>query len=99
MIVQFKNDDKGYLNWIRDNPNGYVYNDFGGADVTYKKLHRADCKLLHNIPPRWKKTSYRKICCSNFYELVNWLKENRGPQDTGFSFCMACEPSPTNSTI
>lgn len=46
-----------------------------------------------------KKKNHKPHHVTGNWELVNWLKKNRGPQDTGFSFCLACEPSPTNSTI
>ena len=37
MVEIFKNDEAGYGKWLRDNPHGYIYNDFGGANPSYKK--------------------------------------------------------------
>jgi len=94
MIQFFKNDDDGYIRWLRSNPTGYVYNDFGGMSPDYKKLHRSDCTKLHNVRPGSKKTSVRKICSSNLPEMVAWLVKNRGPEGKGYSFCITCYPTP-----
>ena len=41
-IYWFQNDDYPYVEFITNN-GGFVYNDFGGRNVSYKKLHRYDC--------------------------------------------------------
>ena len=35
-----KGQENAYLDWVRDNPSGYVWN------VSHSKLHRADCQHI-----------------------------------------------------
>lgn len=91
MIKEFYNDDLGYKAWLRD-VGGYVYNDFGGGNVKYKKLHRSDCRMLHNVRPGQMKTSVRKICSSDLSELEQYISQKRGPEGVGYSRCVPCFP-------
>ena len=92
MIEIFYHDEVGYGAWLRD-VGGYVYNDSGGTNVDYKKLHRSDCIMLHNTRPGSKKTNVRKICSPTLDELLQYnIRRNRGPQGMGYSLCAYCSP-------
>lgn len=88
MILRFKGIDQEeqYSNWLK-NVGGYVYNNFGGQNINYKKLHRSDCDYL-NMRPNDLKTSVEKICCIDLIQLENWLKFN----NLEFSYCKYCKP-------
>ncbi len=91
MIVEFKNQEGEYMEWQRVNPHGYVYNDFGGLNPQYNKLHEANCWRLNNLGGGSKRTSYRKVCSSNLSELQRWIEDNRGPEGKAYSRCI-CSP-------
>jgi hypothetical protein len=92
MITRFKNDDYGFACWLRDNPAGYVFNDFGGPNVANKALHESSCRLLRHPGGIESKTITRKICSSNLDELLKWVDESRGPEGEGYSPCTQCNP-------
>ena len=98
MVTSFKNDEKGYLRWVHENPQGYVYNDSDGINPQCKKLHKSNCKALHNVRPDRKRTSVKKICCSNFLDLCEWITTNRGPEPKGYTLCGVCLPF-SNATL
>jgi hypothetical protein len=91
MIVYYKNDDYGYEHWLRDTQTGYVFNDSSGPNLRDKILHKSDCRLLRN-PGGSNKTSVRKVCSANLYELAGWIAQSRGPEGEGYSPCPCCEP-------
>jgi len=89
MIRKFHQNEPAYERWLR-NTGGYVYNDFGGSNVNYKKLHKSDCRMLHNIRSGQMKTSVRKICSSDLSELERYVNQKRGPEGVGYSLCTFC---------
>ncbi len=92
MIEYFKNDDYGYRNWLRDNPGGYVYNDFNVPNIFMRKLHESSCRMLHIPISADNRTAVRKVCSANVEELVNWLEQYKGPEGEGYSACEMCQP-------
>ena len=90
-IKIFRNDDAGYEQWLKE-AGGYVYNDFGGRKVEYKKLHRSSCRQLHNVKPGQKKTSVPKICSCEGSKLLQYLEQERGSKGIGYSPCSYCHP-------
>ena len=88
MLSIYYNDDAGYEARLESGPV-YVYNDFGGSDPGYMKLHRADCRTLQ-IRRGLKKTSVRKVCGDTLDELIRWLRDNRGPEGKGYTVCSVC---------
>lgn len=93
MVIRFKNDDVNYEMWLRET-GGFVYNNFGGQNIDYKKLHRSDCTFLH-IRLGDMKTSYEKICSSELPELVSWLTSN----NMEYSLCKICAPDANSKPI
>jgi hypothetical protein len=92
MIAYFKNDDYGFKRWLRDNPDGYVYNDFGGSNIAHKKLHSSQCRLLQSVYGLDGGTNVRKVCSSDLDELVEWADKFRGPEGEGYTPCSTCHP-------
>lgn len=89
-IFFFKNNDLGFVEFIIKN-RGYVYNDFGGNKVEYKKLHKFDCVYLHSLGGGKVRTSVAKVCSENLNDLIKWLGDNRGLFNIGYSNCPCME--------
>lgn len=85
-VYFFLKDDKGYLDFIIKN-GGYVYNDFSGSNVSYKKLHKFDCSWLHNLGRGKFRTSVPKIFSPRKEDIIEWLNKNRGHLGIGYSEC------------
>ena len=47
-MIEFKNDDEAYLDWIQKNPQGFVLNLRQGCDPDYVVLHSATCGMISN---------------------------------------------------
>lgn len=99
MMTFFKNDDLGYQNWLRDNQTGYVFNDFRGTNSTYKTLHTSGCKLLRSPASVLFRTNILKVCSIDLDELIDWLDQNRGPEDEGYFPCESCRPFCTRKNL
>lgn len=90
-IEQFKDDDKGYLNWIKNHSVGYVVNCNRKPNPSYLILHRADCNTICGIPAKgkfWTK-DYIKICSLNPNELENWSQKQF---EGKLQHCPLCKP-------
>lgn len=76
-IEIFKDDDRGYLQWIHEHPNGYVLNTDGLISPGYMILHRASCLTISGTPARGENwtVAYQKICAQTDDELINWAEE------------------------
>lgn len=88
MIVVFRNDERAYVDWLRSNPDGYVFNLFGGSDPNLNVLHRASCSVLHRIADAGRRTVVPKLCCRSYLELVEDLTRDLGAE--GWQQCAVC---------
>jgi 5-methylcytosine-specific restriction endonuclease McrA len=92
-VSEFENDDKGYLKWISDNPDGYVVNT-GYNFPEYMVLHQASCTLISRLQQNMRSFTYhntRKICSLSTSDLTTWIKKQGG---NGFSkLCSRCNPN------
>ena len=90
MLSIHLNDDASYEGALKSGAVYiYNYNDFGGSDPRYKKLHRSNCRTLQ-LKPGLRKTSVRKVCSDSLDELVQWVLRNRGPEGAGYTLCPVC---------
>lgn len=88
-IFLFDNDDAGYHNWIKDNPDGFVVNTYRKPNARYLKTHRARCYTIKNLQPGYTSftTDYRKYCSNELDKLKEWaLMEVQGK----LQFCLKC---------
>jgi hypothetical protein len=88
----FSNDDKGYLKWLNENPNGYVLRANNPPTAGSLMAHRAKCCAINGNPNRgseWTK-KYIKVCAIRLSEISGWTEENFGYQP---SFCSRCSPA------
>lgn len=88
MAEHFYLNDQGFLRWLEENQNGYVFNFFGGNNPNYNKLHVASCYSLFN-GQQGKRTTVRKVCSDQLEELKQIATELRGGQDD-WTFCRVC---------
>ncbi|MBA7531095.1 hypothetical protein ES705_23306 [subsurface metagenome] len=91
-VIKFENDDEGYKDWLRRNPNGYVINCPYSLNPNNMFLHKATCHTISGSPARgdtWTCGQYFKICSNENAELERWAREriNRRVQ-----YCRHCEP-------
>ena len=90
-MIIFDNDEEGYLRWICDNPKGFVINASkgGGNDLSYAKLHKADCYFISTDKiTNYTTTTYYKVCSRDKQELVNWGHTH----SSKFDECKICKP-------
>lgn len=86
----FVNDDKAYLRWLTQNPNGLVVNSYLHPSPDYLILHRANCWTI-STPTRtnWTTTGYIKICSLDKRELEGWAEKEVCGQ---LRRCQICNP-------
>jgi hypothetical protein len=93
-MLDFSDDDDGYLYWLRDNPTGFVLNVRCKPGANYTVLHRATCQSIAR--PRddgaYTARGYRKIVAGSVQELSRYTR-SLGRADGSFSgACGHCSP-------
>ncbi len=84
-MIEFLDDDEGYLSWIATNPDGLVLNVRRMADPNYVVLHRANCgsistdKREPGAYTRGSDESISKIRSTAVHEWSN-ASSGAGPQ-------------------
>jgi hypothetical protein len=91
MIRVFKNDESGYVSWLRKNKNGFVFNNFGGSDPSYNIIHKVDCRTLKRTSDEGSRTVVEKICFEDLRELEEEATRDRG-SITDWNHCKICFP-------
>ncbi len=88
-VVVFKDDDPGYLAWLRAHPAGFVVNCGRQPAPSYLKLHRADCSFISGRPTRGAKWTdqYLKACATSVKALREWATVATGGE---LSDCRQC---------
>ena len=82
MCEQFHHDEPGYERWIAEHPEGWVFNNFGGGNQTYNKLHHLPCWNINKPSQRGRWTVYEKLCCPDRECIGRTIAQRRGPEDT-----------------
>ncbi len=94
-MIEFLDDDEGYLSWIAANPDGLVLNVRRMTDPNYVVLHRASCGSISTDkrePGAYTTRGYRKVCAASVAELQLAAKRE-GRRDGSFSKrCGLCQP-------
>lgn len=95
----FQNNEKGYFQWLKNHPNGYVLMTTKAISIEYMSLHKATCRMINTYMKNMKygaftERKYITICTNSQEELLSWIKKQRGK---GFTKkCSICKPD-TNS--
>ena len=70
-VMEFRDDDEGYLAWLVAHPDGYVINILRGLNPATARVHSAGCRTITGTPPRggpWT-GPYIKVCANELNEL------------------------------
>jgi hypothetical protein len=91
-IEIFRDDDDGYLTWLRTHYGGYVINAERALTPSAElKLHQAACETISGQPPggaTWTGPNI-KVCSDSATVLRRWAREEVGGQ---LSRCGTCAP-------
>jgi 5-methylcytosine-specific restriction protein A len=93
MSVQyFIDNDQGYLQWIKNNPTGFVLNTGPTEASTYTMLHRSSCDHIAEYEGLTNTGSRSKVCSNDASELYDWCRDNRPAIGRFHSQCKSCTP-------
>ena len=87
----FRNDDRGYLAWLRSNPQGFVLNRQKGKTDRVLVLHRARCRQLAlptDSPYAYTGAHFIKVCATSEAPLAEHAQQQGGP----LKRCRVCNP-------
>ncbi|HEX9519822.1 MAG TPA: hypothetical protein VF940_27065 [Streptosporangiaceae bacterium] len=70
-VKKFQDDDRGFLGWLDDNPDGYFINRARTPKPAHHVLHRSSCSHIDRSPViRWTRAA--KFCSPRRRELEEW---------------------------
>ncbi len=98
-VEVFNYGDTPFLEWMNDNPNGFVINTESRAASRLAFLHQSKCPHIAGLAvghrsDAFTRYEYIKVCSNDEIELLVWIFENR-PNAKGFSnLCKTCVPEP-----
>jgi hypothetical protein len=74
VIVEFMDNNKGYIAWLSEHPDGFVLNCGRPPTPSYLMLHRSTCGTISGTPARGRSWTsfYQKVCADTKRELVDW---------------------------
>lgn len=92
VVVEFVDDDKGFFDWMQQNPSGYFINTPRKITASSITLHRSGCQHTKGTPrPDYAHTkASRKICALTVEELQEWAKKNGRPDGSFSKICKSC---------
>lgn len=89
ILNQFKDDDMGFLKWIKTNPRGFILNCARKRSPKYSILHRANCHTINKTEKGKSRTqNCIKICSLNIKELETMAKQQFGGEPKKCQICM-----------
>ena len=96
-VVEFRDDDAAYLDWIEANPHGFVVNTPRAMPASYMTLHRATCRSISVRRPKagaggFTERQYVKICALEIDDLRAWAVRHGRPDRT-FTGACSCQPA------
>ena len=91
----FRDNDKLYLDWTAENPDGYVINCRRNPTEKYLILHASSCHKISTSDDKKDKNqftggSYIKVCASREDEIKVWIESIFGAVVP--KRCSYCEP-------
>jgi hypothetical protein len=88
-VYEFKDDDAGYLAWVKKYRHGFVLNAARSPRSDYLVLHKSICHTITGKPTvgdRWT-DQYIKICSMSRADLWNWANREAGGDVQPCAFC------------
>lgn len=98
---EFKDDDRGYLAWLRTHPDGYVLTvPRNKRRVEETNLHLASCSCINHYSEGvggvrrggFTETTHYKVCALDLDSLRRWLGLHRRGDLSFPSWCGLCNP-------
>src|SRR5262249_45621210 len=89
--VLFRDDDAGYLRWLRAHPAGFALTGTHSVSPSYLMLPRAGCRTITGRPTAgtvWTR-DYIKVCADRRCDLEQWILSRLGVHPT---LCQICRP-------
>jgi hypothetical protein len=92
-MIEFLDDDPGFLRWLDTHPHGYVLNTPRHPSASYLMLHRALCGHLQRRDARQTNltSAYMKVCSSDVAGLQRWA-DRHFAAPSPLTRCRACKP-------
>jgi hypothetical protein len=92
----FNKGDQLYLDWMNNNPKGFVINTGRGKGSSYAKVHLSNCKHISvygetHTENSFTTKNYIKICSQSPKNLTSWLESFR-PKAPKNNTCKTCSP-------
>ncbi len=85
-IAIFKDDDRGFFEWLDGHDDGYLINCERNHKPNYFVLHRPTCPHIDRGPVHWTK-DYIKVCSTGRSNLEEWAVGAVGGEVTLCSRC------------
>jgi hypothetical protein len=81
-VIIFDAGDGQYLEWLSDNPRGWVLNVNREPTTCYLKLHRPWCPHISGPrdPGAYTERQYKKVCAARREALADWARREVGGQ-------------------
>ena len=84
VIIEFMDNDSGYIAWLADHPDGYVLNCERPPRPSSLTLHRATCWTISRASGTNWTVNYQKVCADTFEEIDTWASQIGPPWGCGF---------------
>ncbi len=94
---EFLDNEANYLNWIQQNPRGFVLHTERLRNPYYMILHRATCPIISEYPTRarpgyFTERDFVKVCSLSPDALRAWVRSHGRPDGSFSSQCSGCTP-------
>ncbi len=90
-MIEFRDNDDGYLWWLERHPDGYVVNAHRRPIASYLVLPRAECPSITRLATNaktWTHGQFIKVCSDKISDLDAWVCQVPGE----LSSCGMCRP-------
>jgi len=88
VIIEFMDNDQGYVAWLAAHPDGFVLNCERPPRPSSLTLHRSTCWTISRTSGSNWTLNYQKVCADTFEEIASWAGQIGPPWSCGF-----CAPS------
>ena len=89
-LIDFIDDDDGYLAWVANNPDGFVLNCHHTREKETHRIHRATCSSIRGRPAKGELWThdYIKLCSAECENLEQWVRDQVGEEPIFCPMCM-----------
>jgi len=93
---RFDSGDESFLEWMENNPEGYVLNVKRKPSSGFAVFHDSQCSHISGVLSSHRSDAHTKhekikVCAEETEPLVEWLTENRPKAVFGAEVCGDCE--------